>query len=94
MAEASRSAQVIRDEITQAKARYQFLRATDRYRYQTWNIININSKYQDTTPLFILLSLVKREGRGVVVIVSVMQILVSYNLWGEPTYLLHLSFCT
>ena len=35
MAEASRSAQVIRDEITQAKARYQFLRATDRYRYQT-----------------------------------------------------------
>jgi hypothetical protein len=30
MSEASRSAQVIRDEIAQAKARYQFVRATDR----------------------------------------------------------------
>ena len=30
MSEASSSAQVIRDEISQAKSRYQFIRATDR----------------------------------------------------------------
>ena len=36
MSEASSSAQVIRDEISQAKSRYQFIRATDR-----WTFVNL-----------------------------------------------------